>query len=152
MNDLGCILWVLSKKKKNSQRKVAGACDCSLQSAYKIINLVCLRGKGTLDGGQTRVRMLGLVNFEEAHWIEGHAAALGRSARIRDGTSEQYLWAHFSCPLSFSQLLPHVTHSLAHGQTVAVRRGKLRWPHKDQACVFGVRASHSSSSSARQLK
>lgn len=55
---------------------MAGACDCSLQSADKIYSL-CLRGKGTLGGGQTHVGMLGLVSFEEARWIEGHVTALG---------------------------------------------------------------------------
>ena len=71
------------------------------------------------------VGMLGLVNFEKVHWIEGHAVALGYLAGLKDGTSLHSLRAHFSistkggytCPFLFCQLLAHMTHSSDHKQS-----------------------------------
>lgn len=45
MSDLRYILWLLYKKKKNSQEDVAGACDCILQSAYKIYRVSVNEGR-----------------------------------------------------------------------------------------------------------
>lgn len=65
------------KRKKESPRRrrwwVLVAVVYKVQTRF----IESVRAKGTLGGGQTHVGMLGLVNSEEACWVEGHEVALG---------------------------------------------------------------------------
>lgn len=48
-----------------------------IMSAYKIYRICRNEGKEILGGGQMHIGMLGLANFEDIHWTEGHAVTLG---------------------------------------------------------------------------